>query len=103
MPVESLIIIGAGLAGLSAGCYARMNGYRSHIFEHHSKPGGVAAAWKRKGFLIDGGIHFLMGHRPGQPTYELYRELGTTQTNNFLDLTTYIRFRFIAHSNNDLS
>ncbi|MBW2060636.1 MAG: NAD(P)/FAD-dependent oxidoreductase [Deltaproteobacteria bacterium] len=92
MPVESLIIIGAGLAGLSAGCYARMNGYRSHIFEHHSKPGGVAAAWKRKGFLIDGGIHFLMGHRSGQPTYELYRELGTIQTNNFLDLTTYIRF-----------
>jgi len=49
MVEKSIIIIGAGLAGLSAGCYAQMNGYHSHIFEHHSKPGGVAAAWKRQG------------------------------------------------------
>jgi phytoene desaturase len=92
MAEKSIIIIGAGLAGLSTGCYAQMNGYRSHIFEHHSKPGGVAAAWERQGYLIDGGIHFLMGHRPGQPIYELYRELGTAQTNHFPDLTTYGRF-----------
>jgi thioredoxin reductase len=39
MPDRS-IIIGAGLAGLSTGCYARMNGYSSRIFEHHSVPGG---------------------------------------------------------------
>lgn len=86
------IIIGAGLAGLSTGCYAQMNGYQSHIFEHHTKPGGVAAAWKRQGYLIDGGIHFLMGHRPGQPIYDLYRELGTAQANRVLDMTNYGRF-----------
>jgi len=86
---KSIIIIGAGLAGLSAGCYAQMNGYRSHIFEHHSKPGGVAAAWKRKDYLIDGGIHFLMGHRPGQSIYDLYRELGTAQEGCCTDMTTY--------------
>ncbi|MEE9517777.1 MAG: oleate hydratase, partial [Candidatus Adiutricales bacterium] len=92
MSEKSIIIIGAGLSGLAAGCYARMNGYEAHIFEHHTKPGGVAAAWKRKGFHIDGGIHFLMGHKPGQSMYELYRELGTAQVNNFLDLPVYIRF-----------
>ncbi len=87
-----MIIIGAGLAGLSTGCYAQMNGYRSHIFEHHTVPGGVAATWKRKGYLIDGGIHFIMSHKPGTALHELYRELGTAQTNRFLDLTTYGRF-----------
>jgi phytoene dehydrogenase-like protein len=87
-----MIIIGAGLAGLSTVCYAQMNGYRSHIFEHHTVPGGVAACWKRKSYLIDGGIHFLMSHKPGQPIYGLYRELGTAQANRFLDLTTYGRF-----------
>ena len=92
MSEKSIIIIGAGLSGLAAGCYARMNGYEAHIFEHHTKPGGVAAAWKRKGFHIDGGIHFLMGHKPGQSMYELYRELGTAQVNNFLDMPVYIRF-----------
>jgi phytoene desaturase len=92
MAEKSMIIIGAGLAGLSTGCYAQMNGYRSHIFEHHTVPGGVAACWKRKSYLIDGGIHFLMSHKPGQPIYGLYRELGTAQANRFLDLTTYGRF-----------
>jgi phytoene dehydrogenase-like protein len=92
MAEKSIIIIGAGLAGLSTGCYAQMNGYQTHIFEHHTKPGGVAAAWKRQGYLIDGGIHFLMGHRPGQSTYELYHELGTAQANRVLDLITYGRF-----------
>ncbi|MBM3149464.1 MAG: NAD(P)/FAD-dependent oxidoreductase, partial [Chloroflexi bacterium] len=91
MTEKSIIVIGAGLAGLSAGCYAQMNGYRCHTFEHHSKPGGVAAAWKREGYLIDGGIHFLIGHRPGQPIFELYRELGI-QTDDFPTLITYSRF-----------
>jgi len=88
---DSIIIIGAGLAGLSAGCYAQMNGYKSRIFEYHSKPGGVASSWKRGEFLIDGGIHFLMGHRPGQNTYNLYRELGA-DVSGFTDLGTYCRF-----------
>lgn len=88
---RSVIIIGAGLAGLAAGCYAQMNGYESRLFEHHAVPGGVAAAWKRSGYLIDGGIHFIMGHRPGQPIYELYRELGATP-GQFIDMTTYGRF-----------
>lgn len=29
---KSVIIVGA-VAGLSAGCYSRMNGYRTHLFE----------------------------------------------------------------------
>jgi phytoene desaturase len=89
---KSLIVIGAGLAGLSTGCYAQMNGYQSHIFEHHTVPGGVAATWKRKGYLIDGGIHFVMGHKPGTALYELYRELGVASATRFVDMTTYGRF-----------
>lgn len=41
---KSIIIIGAGLAGLSAGCYAQMNGYHSQIFEMHNLPGGLCTA-----------------------------------------------------------
>jgi len=87
---DSVIVIGAGLAGLSAGCYAQMNGYDSHIFEHHRVPGGVAASWKRKGYLIDGGIHFIMGHRPGTSTFEMYRELGTGQVNRIVDIDEWV-------------
>ncbi|MBN1978051.1 MAG: NAD(P)-binding protein, partial [Anaerolineae bacterium] len=38
---KSIIIIGAGIAGLSAGCYGRMNDYQTQIFELHDKPGGL--------------------------------------------------------------
>ncbi|MGD9146564.1 MAG: NAD(P)/FAD-dependent oxidoreductase, partial [Anaerolineae bacterium] len=92
MKERKLIIIGAGLAGLSTGCYAQMNGYRSHIFEHHFQPGGVAAAWQRGDYFIDGGIHFVMGHRPGTKLHEIYRQLGVVPANRFVDLTSYGRF-----------
>jgi phytoene desaturase len=92
MSDKTIFIIGAGLAGLSTGCFAQMNGYSSRIFEHHSQPGGVAAAWKRRGYLIDGGIHFLMGHRPGTALYELYRQLGILPGARCVDMTTYGRF-----------
>jgi phytoene desaturase len=92
MAAKSIIVIGAGLAGLATGVYAQMNGYQSHILEHDSKPGGVAAAWRRGDYLIDGGIHFLMGHKPGQPLYDLYRELGTAQADSLVDMTTYGHF-----------
>lgn len=92
VPGDSAIIIGAGLAGLAAGCYLQMNGYRARIFEQHTGPGGVAAAWKRKGYLIDGGIHFVMNFKPGSGVYEMYRELGVVQGNRFVEAHTYARF-----------
>ena len=30
---KSMIIVGAGIAGLSAGCYARMNGFKTTILD----------------------------------------------------------------------
>src|SRR4029077_9759872 len=92
MAEKSIIIIGAGLAGLSVGCYGQMNGYRTRIVEHHSEPGGVATAWKNGGYLIDGGIHYLMGHRPGQACYDLYREVGILHNRQYPDLNTFVHF-----------
>jgi phytoene dehydrogenase-like protein len=89
---KSLIIIGAGLSGLSAGCYAQMNGFKSHIFEHHTLPGGVAAAWKRQGYLMDGGIHFIMGHKPGTALHQVFKELGVSDPSLYTDMVSYGRF-----------
>jgi phytoene dehydrogenase-like protein len=76
---QSIIIIGAGIAGLSAGCYARMNGYDATIFELHSQPGGLCTAWNRKGYTFDGCIHYLFGSGPGQPFHDVWAELGAVQ------------------------
>jgi phytoene dehydrogenase-like protein len=76
MKEKSIIIIGGGLTGLSAGCYGRMNGYRTSIFEMHSIAGGVCTAWKRKGYTIDGAVNWVIGTRPGIEFYRFWEELG---------------------------
>jgi len=92
MAEKSLIVIGAGLAGLATGCYAQMNGYRTRILEQHTRPGGVCTAWKRKGYTIDGCIHWLMGATPGSPYHQLYREVGALEGNQLLPLDRLARF-----------
>lgn len=76
MATKSLIIIGAGMAGLSAGCYAQMNGYRSQIFELHTIPGGLCTSWRRHGYLFDGGVRYLVGTHPKAKAYPMWQELG---------------------------
>ena len=70
------LVIGAGIAGLTTGCYAQMNGYRSQIFEMDTLPGGVCTAWKRKGYTFDGCIHHLAGSKPSSKLYRVWQELG---------------------------
>lgn len=85
MSNKSLIIIGAGIAGLAAGCYAQMNGYRSQVFELHDLPGGLCTAWERKGYVFDGCIHYLFGSGAGQPFHRLWEELGAVQGRAMID------------------
>ena len=76
MPAKSIIVIGAGISGLSAGCYGQMNGYRVQIFEQEARPGGLCTSWERKGFTINGGLAFLGGSGPGTNFYSVWKELG---------------------------
>jgi len=73
-----VIIIGAGLAGLSAGCYGQMTGYKTCIFEMHNIPGGLRTCWKRKGYTFNGCTHWLMGSRSGI-FHRFYEKLGAMQ------------------------
>jgi NAD(P)-binding Rossmann-like domain len=61
MSDPKLLIVGGGLAGLSAGCYARVNNFAVTIVEHNLALGGVCTAWHRGPYLIDGCIHWLTG------------------------------------------
>lgn len=88
---KSIIISGAGIAGLSTGCYGQMNGYRTSIFEMHDKPGGVCTSWKRKGYTIDGCMHWLVGSGPASNFYRIWEELGIMQNHTFVDHDEYLR------------
>ena len=92
MPEKKTInIIGAGVAGLSTGCYAQMNGYRSQIFELHDLPGGLCTAWERKGYVFDGCIHYLFGSGENQPFNCMWQELGAVQGRTFVNHEEYQR------------
>jgi len=65
MSEKSIAIIGAGIAGLAAGCYGRMNGYETHLFEMHARPGGLCTSWPRGRYTFDGCLHWLVGAREG--------------------------------------
>ena len=81
---KSLLIIGAGIGGLAAGCYAQMNGYQTQIFEMHNLPGGVCTSWKRKGYTFDGCIHHLAGASPNSALYPVWQELGALKGRKML-------------------
>jgi phytoene desaturase len=72
MSDRRLLIVGGGLSGLSAGCYARAAGYRTTIVEHNLALGGVCTAWTRGPYTIDGCIQWLTGGAFSS----FYRELG---------------------------
>lgn len=76
---QSMIIIGGGLGGLSTGCYAQMNGYRTRIFEMHEIPGGCCTAWERGDFTFDCCVSWLLGNGPGNEMHQIWLELGALQ------------------------
>jgi phytoene dehydrogenase-like protein len=92
MAEKRIAIIGAGIAGLAAGCYARMNGYGAEIFEAHSLPGGMCTAWKRKGYTIDGCLHWLVGARPGNRFFGIWQELGAVQGRRMITPDVFYRY-----------
>jgi phytoene dehydrogenase-like protein len=88
---QSIIIIGSGIAGLSTGCYAQMNGYASRIFEQHQLPGGLCTSWRRGDYTIDGCIHWLMGSAPGTFLHQIWNELGALRGRSFVYPDEYLR------------
>ncbi len=76
MADKSIIIIGAGLAGLATGCFAQMNGYQARIFEKQAKSGGVCVSWMRKGYTFDYAVHNVFGVAPHSADSDLWRALG---------------------------
>ena len=75
----SIVIIGGGVAGLSAGIFARANGFAATILEKHTILGGECTGWDRKGYHIDGCIHWLVGTKEGTPMNDLWKSVGALE------------------------
>jgi phytoene dehydrogenase-like protein len=76
---------------MATGCYGQMNDYDTRIFEMHNLPGGVCTSWKRKGYTIDGCIHWLTGTKSGTDFYRIWEELGVLPQTEIVEDEEYAR------------
>jgi all-trans-retinol 13,14-reductase len=71
-----VVVIGAGMGGLSAAGHLIKNGYGVVVLEHHTKPGGYAHYFKEQGYRFEVALHALDGMEPGGWSYRMFETLG---------------------------
>lgn len=86
-----IVVIGAGIAGLSAAIYASECGYDVEVLEAHERAGGLATNWERGGYTFENSLHWLLGSRPGSPMHARWRELFDIERLKFIYPEPFVR------------
>jgi phytoene dehydrogenase-like protein len=74
--MAKILIIGGGVAGLSAGIYARLSGHEAVICEKYFVAGGNLTGWQRGEYHIDNCIHWLTGTNKNSSLYSMWEDIG---------------------------
>lgn len=74
--MKKIMIVGGGIAGLSAGIYGRLAGYDVDIYEKNSVAGGECMGWNRSGYHIDNCIRWLTGTKERTALRKVWEDLG---------------------------
>jgi phytoene dehydrogenase-like protein len=82
--MKRVVIIGGGVAGLSAGITAQKLGYDTEIIEKTNTAGGNLCGWDRGGFHIDNCIHWLTGTNPASNIYRMWDKLGVFENTEII-------------------
>lgn len=77
-----VIVIGAGISGLTSAIYLRRAGCETVILEKCTGPGGLSTSWKRKGYTFEGGMHWLIGAIESIPLNSIWLDTGALKDNN---------------------
>lgn len=72
---KRVIVIGAGIGGLTAGALLARRGYQVKVYEQASVPGGCASTFKRRGFTFDVGATQVAGLEQGGIHQRILAEL----------------------------
>lgn len=72
---KRIIVIGAGIGGLTAGALLARRGYQVQIFDQAIVPGGCASTFKRRGFIFDVGATQVAGLETGGIHDRIFKEL----------------------------
>jgi phytoene dehydrogenase-like protein len=77
---KKIVIIGGGIAGISAGIFGQKKDFDTEIYEMHTIPGGQCTAWDRKGYRFDYCLHWLVGTRGGS-FHKIWKETDVLNSN----------------------
>jgi prolycopene isomerase len=81
-----VIVIGAGMAGLSAAAFLAVNGEKVLILEKHNRVGGSTSNFRRGEFVFDTALHEMAGGGPGKLDRGLYKILKATGVDQKVEL-----------------
>ncbi|MGB7084433.1 MAG: C-3',4' desaturase CrtD [Phormidesmis sp.] len=73
---QKVVVIGAGIGGLTAAALLAHQGYRVKVFDQAIVPGGCASTFQRRGFTFDVGATQVAGLEPGGIHHQIFTELG---------------------------
>jgi C-3',4' desaturase CrtD len=73
---HSIIVVGAGIGGLTAAALLAHRGYRVTVYDQAIVPGGCASTFQRQGFTFDVGATQVAGLEPGGIHHRIFSELG---------------------------
>ncbi len=92
-----VVVVGAGLGGLSAACRLAREGRRVLVLESHNVPGGYASSFIRGRFEFEISLHELSGlgdERNRGPIWKLLEEYGVTDRVEFIPIPDFYRSVF---------
>ena len=85
-----LVVIGGGIAGLTAAALAARSGARVFLAEHHNVPGGCAAFYQREGYRFDVGATVVNGFGERGIHRRVFEALGASVDSAPLDLAMMV-------------
>lgn len=71
-----VVIIGSGLGGLACGAMLSREGMSVCVLEQHSRIGGCFQSFRRGGYVLDTGIHYVGSLGEGQIMRQYFRYFG---------------------------
>ena len=87
-----IIIIGAGLGGLTAGAKLAREGMKVLVIEQHSQPGGCATTFRRGAFTLEVGLHEMDGPGSRDMKNRIFSELDVNGNVEFVTVPEFYRF-----------
>lgn len=70
------VIVGSGVAGMTAGILLAREGKKVLVVEQYRKPGGLMLGYHRQGSRFPTGVHCLGSLEEGQPLWRYFKYLG---------------------------